>query len=131
MAISFSQQIDKEMNALKSEISKAVTKASLDAWQAGVDKSPRDTGTLQSGWKLSRTRRGQYVPVYGPKPKPKKPKFSFRATKDKRVYLWNNVTYAYYVNEGLGAGSRKAHKMIEKAGQVFESSLQREFNKIK
>jgi len=121
--VSFTAQIRKEFSEKTAAISKGVTKAALGAWRVAVDNTPRLTGNLQNSWKLSRDRRSSYVPKAGNKPRPATPTFSFRVTKDKNVYLFNNVPYASFVEYGEGPGIRTPRLMLTKARAFFKSEI--------
>ncbi len=121
--IGFSQQIKRELDEKVSDVSKKVTRASIAAWRAAVGATPVRTGNLRAGWKLSSTRRGSYVPRPGVKKYPSAPNFRFRASRNSRVYLYNNVEYASYVNDGAGRGSRTPKNMIQKAEAAFEAEM--------
>lgn len=124
MAVRISIQIDQELKRFGAKASKAVTSSAKSAWKVAVNATPRDTGLAQSGWKLSTTRRTSYVPRPGIKSRPNVPQINFRITKDKRLYMWNNVPYVYYLEHGLGPeGARTPHAMLQKASAHFESDL--------
>jgi len=139
MALSFSDQIDKEWRAIGYKASLAISGAGKEAWKVARDSTPappgggpnyKRTGNLRAGWRISADRRASYVPRPGVKAKPKVPVFKFRVTKHKRIYIWNNVPYAFYVDQGLGGGQRKAHNMLLKASIKFEKELQKRFDAI-
>lgn len=121
--VSFSEQIKRELGEKVSDVSKKATRASIAAWRAATNASPVRTGNLRAGWKLSTSRRGSYVPRPGVKQYPPTPNFRFRASRDNRVYLYNNVPYASYVNDGLGRGSRTPKNMVQKAKAAFEAEM--------
>lgn len=122
--LSFTHQVKRDMDKIKSEMSNLVTKAAKEAWKVAVDNTPVLTGTLRQGWKLSNQRRGSYVPRQRyDRSRPPVPNFRFRITIDKRVYLFNNVPYASYVDNGEGPGSRVPRMMMRRAILRFESVL--------
>lgn len=128
---SFTQQVRDELKAFGAKASNAVTRAAKAGWKVAVDNTPRLTGNLQNSWKLSRERRSSYVPKPGNKPKPQMPDFTFRITKDKRFYLYNNVPYASHVENGDGPGNRTPSHAMLKARIKIESELDKELGKIK
>lgn len=121
--ISFSSQIKKEFGAIKDNISKKVTRAAILAWKEAVNNTPVLTGNLRAGWRLSSQRRSSYTPVPGVKGRPETPNFRFRISVDRRVYLFNNVPYASYVENGEGPGVRTPRTMLRKAILVFEKEM--------
>lgn len=121
--VSYKYEARREMAKISAKISAVVTRASKEAWKEAVKNTPRDTGTAQAGWKLSVTRVGSYVPKRRVQKRPTVPNFRFRSTIDKRVFLFNNVEYISYLNDGKGPGRRVAHKMIQKARVRFESEI--------
>jgi hypothetical protein len=129
--VKFSQQIDKELKEFGAKASAAVTGAAKSAWKVAVENTPRDTGLLQHSWKLSRDRRSSYVPKPGKHSKPSVPDFNFRITKDKKVYLYNNVPYASYVENGEGPGNRTPSRALLRATIQFEKELDRRLRAIK
>jgi len=129
--VSFAQQIDRELKAFGAKASAAVTGAGKEAWKEAVNNTPVDTGLLQHSWKLSTNRRSSYVPRPGKRTKPSVPDFNFRITKDKRVYLYNNVPYAPYVENGEGPGNRSPSRALLKARIRFEKELNRRIRAIK
>jgi len=129
--IKFSTQIKAEMGILKSKISEAVTGAGLAAWTEAVNSTPVETGTLRGNWGISNDRRSSYIPVRRKQGRPARPNFRFRATMDKRVYLFNNVPYASYVENGEGRGVRIARLMLKRATMVFENELNRRLGAIR
>lgn len=132
MTLQFTRDLLGELDVISGEASKVVTQASLEMWRTAVDATPHDTYTAQNGWKLSRVRRGSYVPIRHVQSPPKRPNFRFRVTKDRRVYFWNNVKYVYYLEHGLAPGAgRVAHRMMQKGRKVFERSLSRGLRRIK
>lgn len=128
---SFTQQIRDEFKALGAKASDAVTRAAKAGWKTAVANTPVDTGLLRHSWKLSRDRRSSYVPKPGKKPKPQVPDFSFRITKDKRFYLFNNVRYASYVENGEGPGTRTPSHALLKAKIKIENELNKLLGRIK
>jgi len=129
--LKFSTQIKAELDVLKSKISEAVTAAGLAAWTEAVNSSPVETGTLRGNWGLSHDRRSSYIPVRRKQGRPPRPNFRFRATIDKRVYLYNNTPYASFVENGEGRGVRIARLMLKRATMVFESELNRRLGAIR
>lgn len=129
--LSFSAQIEKELGDKVSHISKVVTSSAKAAWRTAVDASPVDTGTLRYHWKISTSRRSSYVPKRVNRGRPSVPRFNFRASKDKRLYFYNNTEYASFVEHGEGPGVRKAHMMLAKARARFEAETSRGFAGIK
>jgi hypothetical protein len=119
----FTQQVRAELKALGAKASDAVTRAAKAGWKTAVASTPVDTGLLRHSWKLSRDRRSSYVPKPGHKPKPQTPDFNFRITKDKRFYLFNNVPYASYVENGEGPGNRTPSHALLKAKIKIEAEL--------
>lgn len=129
--VSFSQQVKKEMGVITSKMSEAVTSAAKESWKVAVENTPVETGLLRHSWKLSRDRRSSYIPKPGKRPKPSVPDFSFRITKDKRVYLFNNVPYASYVENGEGPGERTPSHALLKAKIKFSSELDKRLKRIR
>jgi hypothetical protein len=123
--LNFTEQVKREKDEALSNISNAVTGAAISAWKVAVDNTPRLTGNLQNSWKLSNTRRSSYIPTAGKKPRPSTPSFRFRVTIDRRVYLYNNVPYASYVENGEGPGVRIPRMMLARAIAHFHAELRR------
>lgn len=131
MTVQFKQEIEREWAEKVSDISKVITSAAKKGWTTAVNSTAVDTGRLRAGWRLSTSRRSSYVPRPGRKGRPRMPKFKYRASKDKRFYLWNNVPYAYYQEEGIGPGRRVPRKMLKKARLTILWEMQRGFNNIR
>jgi len=107
--------------------SKAITRAVKRTWKAAVRANDAhvETGAMRYNWKLSKVRRGSYVPVRIKRPRPTVPNFSFRVTKDKRFYLYNNMPYAERV-ENMAPGN-----ILRQASQFFEIAIEVELNNVR
>jgi hypothetical protein len=123
--VSFTAQIKKEFNGVKKDLSNKVTRAAILAWKEAVKYTPVLTGNLRAGWRLSTVRRSSYVPAPGIKGHPPTPAFKFRVGIDRRVYLYNNVPYASFVENGEGPGVRVPRLMMQKAINKFNSEVNR------
>ncbi len=130
MALNFTKQIDKDIAKLNYEVSKAISQSAKEAWKVAVRNTPHITYTAQNGWKLSNKRRSSYVPVRRKQPPPRVPQFKFRITKDKRVYLYNNVRYAEALEKGLPP-NKVAHYMLFQAQSTFDREMDKRFKRIK
>ena len=128
MALSYKYQAEKEMKALGAKASAAITASAHGMRVVAINRTPRDTGTAQAGWKLSNKRRGSYIPTRRVQPRPGRSNFRFRITKDRAFYFWNNVTYISYLNDGTAR--MKAHNMLLHAKAFFESDLRRRLSLI-
>lgn len=126
--LNFSSQLQREYKALGNKASKAITASAKGAWREAVRATDPhvETGALRWNWKLSTRRRSSYVPKRIPRPRPSMaPNINFRIRYDKGIYLFNNMPYASYVNDGVGPGVRKAGRMLEKARMFFIMDLRR------
>lgn len=132
--LSFSRQLKDEFKGLGNKASRAITQSAKGAWKTAVRATDPhvETGALRYNWKLSVNRRSSYVPARVKRPRPSRaPNINFRIRYDKRIYLYNNMPYASYVNNGEGPGIRRPARMLEKATMFFKSDLQTRLNRIR
>lgn len=129
MGISYTSKASEEMKSLGAKASRAITASAKGMWRMAVSRTPRDTGTAQAGWKLSTSRRSSYVPVRRIQPRPTTPPFTFRVTKDKRFYFWNNVEYIDVLEEG--GKNNAAHHMLRTAREYFENDVKQRLDAIR
>ena len=134
--IKFSKLIQDDYKEFGREGSKAITAAGKAGWKAAVQINNYyvHTGSLRANWKLS-TRMDYYEPVrYGskdnPRPAPNVPDFKYRITKDKGVYIFNNMKYADKVEYGMGPGARSPALMIPAAKVAFTREAMDRFDRI-
>lgn len=107
--------------------SAAITRAAKATWKAAVraNEPHVTTGAMRYNWKLSKDRRGSYVPQRIKRPPPTMPNFKFRIRVDSRFYLYNNMPYAQKA-EQLTPG-----RMLEQAQQFFQYAIEFELDKVK
>jgi hypothetical protein len=134
--IRFEADLRKEFEQVLKGASLAVTNSAKDALAAAKYATPVDTGTLVNGWRLKLTEK-KYAPKrYKQAPDYNIPSFRFSMRKDDAFFLYNNVHYASYVEEGINPVAPAwwvpdGAKMLEKAIKAFESNLSRRFAALK
>jgi hypothetical protein len=126
--LSFTAQIKREFRERKASLNALVERATIESWEEAVSSSPVLTGRLRGGWRVSKSRRSSYITkaAKGKRviPRPPRPVFKFNCDVDSKIFLFNNVPYASYVENGEGPGTRIPRMMLRRATIRFNSVIE-------
>jgi len=136
---SFSNQVKTAMNNITNGINSSIVKSTEAAFNKSVQVTPapptpsgqeyQRTGRLRFGWNVSKNLGSSTSPSKGLYGMPTMKPLTFNIDKDIYVKIYNNVPYAYFVDQGKGQGQTPT-KMLWQGYIAFKDKFYKEINKL-
>lgn len=118
----FADQITAFAKKAQAETLKEFQKKVLQLWINVVSGTPRDTGLLRSNWQVGSSQNNNLLdPFEGVTGKARAQRNTESLRIDHKAIVYNNVSYASFVENGLGPGNRTPARMVARAIAKMEA----------